>query len=91
MRERHTIGAGLKEFDMSADFAENGTQSHFTHGPPGNRTFGEDRRTSRERKAVKHAYEADTVNRKYSALTVGDADPRSAWTPSRFLRLLHNS
>jgi len=64
LRERDAIGAGLKEFDMSADFAENGTQSDFTHGPVGNRTFGEDGGTSREREAMKHTNEADTVDGK---------------------------
>ena len=90
MRERHTIGAGLKEFDMSADFAENGTQCHFTHGSVGNRTFREDGGTSGERKALQNANEADTIDGKYSALTIGDANPRSAWILA-LLRLLHNS
>jgi hypothetical protein len=64
LRERHTIGASLKEFDMSADFAENRTHSDLTHGPARNRTFGEDGRTSGERKALKDSNKTDIVDGK---------------------------
>jgi len=61
LRERHAIGASLKEFDMGADFTKNGTQCDFTHGPAGNRTFGENGGTSGQGKALKHSNKTDIV------------------------------
>ncbi len=62
--QRDAIGSGLKEFDMSADFAVNGTESDLTHGSVGNWAFREDGGTSGEREALKHADEAGIVNGK---------------------------
>jgi len=88
--ERDAVGAGLKEFDMSTDFAEDGIQSDFTHGSVGNRAFGEDGGTSGKREALKDANEADIVDGKQGTLAVGDANARGARMLARLLRLPHN-
>ena len=62
--ERDAIGSGVKEFDMSADFAVNGIESDLTYGSVGNRAFREDGGASGKRKTVKHADEAVIVDGK---------------------------
>ena len=64
MGQRDAIGAGLKEFDMSADFAEDSFHNHVSHGSMGNRTLGEDGGTSGEREPLQDADEVDTVDGK---------------------------
>jgi len=64
LRQRYAIGAGLKEFDMRADFAEDGIHSDVTHGSVGNRAFGEDGGTSGQRETLKYANEAGAVDAK---------------------------
>ena len=64
MGERDAIGSGLKEFDLSADFAKDGIHNDVTHGSVGNRTFGEDGGTSGERKPPKDANEAGAIDGK---------------------------
>lgn len=64
MGECDAIGAGLKKFNLRADFAVNRIQSDVTHGATGNRAFREDGGPSAKRKALQHADEVDTVDGK---------------------------
>lgn len=64
LRQRYAIGAGLKEFDIRGDFAEDGIHSDITHGSVGNRAFGEDGGTSGKRETLKHANEGGAVDGK---------------------------
>lgn len=64
MGERDAIGSGLKEFDMSADLAEDGIHNDVTHGSVRNRTLGEDGGTSGERKALKDSNEVGAIDGK---------------------------
>jgi hypothetical protein len=88
--ERDAVRAGLKEFNLSADFAEDGLHGDVAHGSVGNRAFGEDGGTSGEREALKHANEAGIVDGKQRALAIGDADARGARVLTRLLRFLHD-
>jgi hypothetical protein len=62
--QRDAIGAGPKEFDMSADFAKDRFHHHVTHGSLRNRTLGENGGTSGEREALKDANEVGPVDGK---------------------------
>jgi hypothetical protein len=62
--QRDAIGAGLEEFDMSADFAEDRFHHHVTHGSVGNRTLGENGGTSGEGEALKDANEVGPIDGK---------------------------
>ena len=49
LRERHAIGAGLKELDLGTDLAVNSLQGDITESAVADRALGEDRGTPGER------------------------------------------
>ena len=62
MGERDAIRAGVKEFDLSANFAKDSIHRDIAHAAMGNRSFGEDGRSSGKREALKHSNEPGSVD-----------------------------
>jgi hypothetical protein len=84
--ERDSVSPHAKKFDLGADFAVDGFKQDLTLGAIRDRSFGQDGRTSGERKPLQHSNKPALIHCKKRTLAIRNTDARGARVPLSFLR-----
>ena len=86
--ERDAIGTRLEELDMRGDSAEDGDEIHGSERALWDRAFGENSRSTRQRKALHDPDEPLVVRCENSSFLIGNANTGSSHTLAGILAFL---